>query len=496
MPKRPRSESSSDDNSDSKEGSKAAPWQRPGQKTGAYSAAESARVMAAFREAVARHQTTLEEVFNGDARSKKSSARGLWKDMAELFPERAVRSLYQHVTRCEERAMGFQKGGWKEEELRQLQLLHDRMGPKWVAISKELRRSSTDCRVKYHSVFSKKVVARTTPAAKSANTGKAKIPARFTRGVWSADEEALLLSIVRKATGRGAAADPLSIPESEIPWQTVADEFGTRSRIQVTEKWKGIVKKGAQEAEKRSAEAVELGVASAKLADRRLDLELVEKLLAAGCDDEAEVYWAQTGVPKAQRRWQRLRNATAPSLSFKEALDAAAKCARAAVAHDSDEASGGDGSNISVGGGGGGGGASSVDGGGGGAVVSSGSGGDSAKTAKKRKLAHATGCPETAQRKAIRRLIKSELKDASGRTMKVKALRRAVLTKLLAAGVYHTSGTATGVGLQKKELKRLFHSELETAERDKKVAVTGKSVTYVSKHSGASSFGFPSFSSM
>ena len=91
-------------------------------------------------------------------------------------------------------------------------------------------------------------------------------------------------------------------------------------------------------------------------------------------------------------------------------------------------------------------------------------------------------------RKLIRTLIKSELKGASGRTMKVKALRKAVLAKLKVAG---DAGDDAARGLEKKELKTMFQSELESTERDKKVAVSGKSASLMSKSSGVASFGFP-----
>ena len=146
------------------------------------------------------------------------------------------------------------------------------------------------------------------------------------------------------------------------------------------------------------------------------------------------------------------------SQSFAEALDALAQSTRAALAE------GGDGENGSDGGG----------------------------ARKKRKTEAGGGAQDTRLkvkcRKLIRTLIKSELKGASGRTMKVKALRKAVLAKLRAAG---DAGDDAARGLEKKELKTMFQSELESTERDKKVAVSGKSASLMSKSSGVASFGFP-----
>lgn len=154
-------------------------------------------------------------------------------------------------------------------------------------------------------------------------------------------------------------------------------------------------------------------------------------------------------------------------MSFAEALNAVAQSTRAALAEDGEEAE------SSRGG-------------------SSRSGGDATAT-KKRKFVEAAGRLETVRRKAIRALIKSELKGAIGRTMKAKALRKVVLAKLQSARDADAgTDTASGIWPEKKELKALFQSELENAERDMKIAVTGKSVSYVSKINGVSSFGFPS----
>lgn len=158
-----------------------------------------------------------------------------------------------------------------------------------------------------------------------------------------------------------------------------------------------------------------------------------------------------------------MRGTVAESQSFAEALDALAQSTRAALAEDGDGEDGSD------------------------------DGSDSGGARKKRKTGAGGGAQDAARlkakcRKSIRTLIKSELKGASGRTMKAKALRKAVLAKLRAGGA---AGDDVAQGLEKKELKALFQSELESTERDKKVAVSGKSVSLMSKGSGVASFGFP-----
>jgi hypothetical protein len=145
----------------------------------------------------------------------QDTAADFWIEVFQALPDRKKPSVRKAVRAKYHNNKGH--GNWDEEEDQRLRGLYEEYGAQWTVIAEQMRnRDDGSCRLRWNNYLQH---------GEKRNTEQ-----------WNEEEETKLRQAVKDATDSS---------RQEIDWTTVSAAMGTRSRVQIAQKWKKLLKRDA-----------------------------------------------------------------------------------------------------------------------------------------------------------------------------------------------------------------------------------------------------------
>jgi hypothetical protein len=120
---------------------------------GQFSPEEEKTITDALCEYVYANKLTKENLIDLITEKQVKGENSIWPKIAECLPNRSVQSIHNF---CRRKFNPFNyKGGWSEEEIKNLIHLHSEHGTKWELIAKELGRTATNVKDKFKQIGGK-----------------------------------------------------------------------------------------------------------------------------------------------------------------------------------------------------------------------------------------------------------------------------------------------------------------------------------------------------
>ena len=195
---------------------------------GKFSSADLQSVMAAVADFKTSENVSDEDLCPGLRENRKlkgntSSAYRIWSELNALLPNRTPKSIYQAVQRqIRKTHMESGWGIWKEEDLKQLDALHDRHGTNWALIGRKLSRSGDAC-CKAHGRFRQKLDKTNCRA-------------------YTAEETVTVVDAIKRFSGASSLEECGKVHSVEV-WRQVSGLLQEEFTIdQIKAKWRKMLK--------------------------------------------------------------------------------------------------------------------------------------------------------------------------------------------------------------------------------------------------------------